>query len=115
MRVASKKQRAHWKLAKSPTSSLSTATFSKSIRTTSAKRRWSPPLLEEKLSMKPTPNKFPFLAVSHRRGRAGRVFVAFSFTLACIFLLGSCQKKEASLNLLVWEGYADPSFIPAFE
>jgi spermidine/putrescine-binding protein len=65
--------------------------------------------------MKPTPNRFPFLAVSHRRGRAGRVFVAFSFTLACVFLLGACQKKEASLNLLVWEGYADPSFISAFE
>lgn len=30
------------------------------------------------------------------------------------FLLGSCQKKEA-LSLLVWEGYADPSFIHAFE
>ena len=40
--------------------------------------------------------------------------------LACIallgvFLLGACQKKEASLSLLVWEGYADPSFIHAFE
>lgn len=31
------------------------------------------------------------------------------------FLLGSCQKKEESLSLLVWEGYADPSFIHAFE
>jgi spermidine/putrescine-binding protein len=30
-------------------------------------------------------------------------------------LLGSCQKKEATLSLLVWEGYADPSFIHAFE
>jgi spermidine/putrescine-binding protein len=31
------------------------------------------------------------------------------------FLLGSCQKKEESLSLLVWEGYADPSFIREFE
>jgi spermidine/putrescine-binding protein len=31
------------------------------------------------------------------------------------FLLGSCQKKAESLSLLVWEGYADPSFIRAFE
>jgi spermidine/putrescine-binding protein len=31
------------------------------------------------------------------------------------FLLGSCQKKQDQLSLLVWEGYADPSFIQAFE
>jgi spermidine/putrescine-binding protein len=30
-------------------------------------------------------------------------------------LLGSCQKAQESLSLLVWEGYADPSFIHAFE
>ncbi|MGC2553034.1 MAG: extracellular solute-binding protein, partial [Candidatus Sulfotelmatobacter sp.] len=28
---------------------------------------------------------------------------------------GSCTKKAPTLNLLVWEGYADPSFIKAFE
>src|SRR3954452_21232180 len=27
----------------------------------------------------------------------------------------SCGKKTPSLNLLVWEGYADPSFIKTFE
>jgi spermidine/putrescine-binding protein len=32
--------------------------------------------------------------------------------LACA---GSCSKKTPTLNLLVWEGYADPSFIQAFE
>jgi spermidine/putrescine-binding protein len=32
-----------------------------------------------------------------------------------ISFLGSCQKKEESLSLLVWEGYADASFIHAFE
>ncbi len=26
--------------------------------------------------------------------------------------VGSCSKKTPTLNLLVWEGYADPSFIP---
>src|SRR3977135_2882498 len=31
--------------------------------------------------------------------------------LAC----GACRKKEESLNLLVWEGYADPSFVKGFE
>ncbi|MFY9949314.1 MAG: hypothetical protein WAK27_11485, partial [Candidatus Sulfotelmatobacter sp.] len=28
---------------------------------------------------------------------------------------GSCAKKTPTLNLLVWEGYADPSFVKAFE
>ena len=28
---------------------------------------------------------------------------------------GSCTKKTPTLNLLVWEGYADPSFVKAFE
>jgi spermidine/putrescine-binding protein len=31
-----------------------------------------------------------------------------------IFLV-SCAKKTPTLNLLVWEGYADPSFVHAFE
>jgi spermidine/putrescine-binding protein len=30
-------------------------------------------------------------------------------------LLNSCQKKVESLSLLVWEGYADPAFLRAFE
>src|SRR5450432_3694447 len=30
-------------------------------------------------------------------------------------LLGSCSKKTPSLNLLVWEGYADPSYVKEFE
>ena len=34
---------------------------------------------------------------------------------AFILLLGSCAKKTPTLNLLVWEGYADPSFVHAFE
>jgi spermidine/putrescine-binding protein len=35
--------------------------------------------------------------------------------LAALFLLGSCGKKTSTLNLLVWEGYADPSFVQSFE
>src|SRR5690348_18249762 len=33
------------------------------------------------------------------------------------FALGSCSKSKPAreLNLLVWEGYADPSFIKGFE
>jgi len=35
--------------------------------------------------------------------------------MAAILCLGSCSKKTPALNLLVWEGYADPSFVHAFE
>jgi spermidine/putrescine-binding protein len=35
--------------------------------------------------------------------------------LAVILLAGSCAKKTPTLNLLVWEGYADPSFVKSFE
>jgi spermidine/putrescine-binding protein len=30
-------------------------------------------------------------------------------------VLGSCTRKSHNLNLLVWEGYADPSFVKGFE
>src|SRR6201998_1901200 len=35
--------------------------------------------------------------------------------LSALLFVGSCSKKTPTLNLLVWEGYADPSFIQAFE
>jgi spermidine/putrescine-binding protein len=35
--------------------------------------------------------------------------------LALIIFAGSCTRKTPSLNLLVWEGYADPAFVKAFE
>jgi spermidine/putrescine-binding protein len=35
--------------------------------------------------------------------------------LACTLLASACKKNVESLNLLVWEGYADPSFVQAFE
>jgi spermidine/putrescine-binding protein len=35
--------------------------------------------------------------------------------LALAVLLGACGKKEETLSLLVWEGYADPSFVHTFE
>ena len=35
--------------------------------------------------------------------------------LAGVVLLVSCGKKTPTLNLLVWEGYADPSFVQGFE
>src|ERR1700752_5303164 len=34
--------------------------------------------------------------------------------IAALFV-GSCSNKTPALNLLVWEGYADPSFVKAFE
>ena len=35
--------------------------------------------------------------------------------LLLIFLFFSCAKKTPTLNLLVWEGYADPAFVKGFE
>ncbi len=35
--------------------------------------------------------------------------------LALAMLSGACTKKVATLSLLVWEGYADPSFVRSFE
>src|SRR5499427_8241494 len=35
--------------------------------------------------------------------------------VTALLLVQSCSKKTPTLNLLVWEGYADPSFVKAFE
>ena len=40
-----------------------------------------------------------------------RLFLAVVFLLT----LSACSKKTPTLSLLVWEGYADPSFVNAFE
>ncbi len=43
-----------------------------------------------------------------------RLSRALLFPAALAFVV-SCSNRTPSLNLLVWEGYADPSFIKAFE
>src|ERR1700728_1254084 len=43
-----------------------------------------------------------------------RRFLSMLFA-ASVLMLGACAKKAPTLNLLVWEGYADPSFVRAFE
>ncbi len=35
--------------------------------------------------------------------------------ISLVLFTGACKKKEETLSLLVWEGYADPSFVRAFE
>jgi spermidine/putrescine-binding protein len=37
------------------------------------------------------------------------------FALSLVVLCGSCARKTPTLSLLVWEGYADPSYVRAFE
>ena len=44
-----------------------------------------------------------------------RSYRLFLGTLALALLSAACGKKEETLSLLVWEGYADPSFVHAFE
>src|SRR6202140_5457880 len=36
-------------------------------------------------------------------------------TILLAALLGACKQKMETLSLLVWEGYADPSFLQPFE
>ncbi|HEY6770773.1 MAG TPA: ABC transporter substrate-binding protein [Candidatus Sulfotelmatobacter sp.] len=45
----------------------------------------------------------------------GRRFAVVLLNLGLVILTGSCSKKTSTLNLLVWEGYADPSFLQSFE
>ncbi|HEY1965958.1 MAG TPA: ABC transporter substrate-binding protein [Acidobacteriaceae bacterium] len=47
------------------------------------------------------------------RTSLGRLFAFFA--LAALCLISSCRKPTPTLSLLVWEGYADPSFIQGFE
>jgi spermidine/putrescine-binding protein len=47
-------------------------------------------------------------------GRMNRRAVVLVFMAVAIFCC-ACRQKAASLSLLVWEGYADPSFVSAFE
>src|SRR6266513_3758959 len=44
-----------------------------------------------------------------------RRFVVTLLLMVAALLLGSCGKKTPTLNLLVWEGYADASFVRGFE
>jgi len=41
--------------------------------------------------------------------------VLFAMLMVSALLWSSCAKRTPTLNLLVWEGYADPSFIKGFE
>jgi putative spermidine/putrescine transport system substrate-binding protein/spermidine/putrescine transport system substrate-binding protein len=41
--------------------------------------------------------------------------VAFAALLLIVLACSSCSKKTPTLNLLVWEGYADPLFVRGFE
>jgi spermidine/putrescine transport system substrate-binding protein len=44
-----------------------------------------------------------------------RVLALISFAIFAALLATSCTNKEPTLSLLVWEGYADPSFVHPFE
>lgn len=42
-------------------------------------------------------------------------FWRLAWLCGLLLLCAACTKKQPSLNLLVWEGYADPSFVKGFE
>jgi spermidine/putrescine-binding protein len=47
-------------------------------------------------------------------GSMKRALFLFTTLVLAVFA-GSCKKSEPTLSLLVWEGYADPSFVHDFE
>ena len=49
----------------------------------------------------------------NQRRKAQRLLLGCG--LALLACLSSCKKATPTLSLLVWEGYADPSFIKGFE
>ncbi len=44
-----------------------------------------------------------------------RIFTLVALAVVAAIVFVGCGTKTPSLNLLVWEGYADPSFVHAFE
>src|SRR5258705_4624999 len=44
-----------------------------------------------------------------------RRWIVLTSVVMVVLGLGSCTKKAPTLNLLVWEGYADPLFVKGFE
>jgi spermidine/putrescine-binding protein len=42
-------------------------------------------------------------------------YILLAWLLLPLLLVNSCTRRTPTLNLLVWEGYADPSFLKAFE
>jgi spermidine/putrescine-binding protein len=52
-----------------------------------------------------------------RRVPASKVasLAVLSLAIAVALICAACGKRQQSLSLLVWEGYADPTFIHAFE
>src|SRR5271163_463413 len=51
----------------------------------------------------------------HGRGMKMRQRLLILITTALILAATSCKKETPTLSLLVWEGYADPTFIHDFE
>jgi len=52
--------------------------------------------------------------VKDRRWVRG-IFSLGVLTALVVLAAGGCAKKTPALSLLVWEGYADPSYLRAFE
>ena len=53
------------------------------------------------------------ISTERRRDEADATLASSAFAGCVLSFAGSCAKKTPTLNLLVWEGYADPSFVKA--
>jgi spermidine/putrescine-binding protein len=65
------------------------------------------------------PNNFKTISRDTNFLTRARNQIAMRFAIAALLLIAlgcaACKPKQPTLTLLVWEGYADPSFIGAFE
>src|SRR2546426_11375358 len=68
----------------------------------------------------PRSTLFPYTTLFRSRSRAGRGdpmnrAVLVALIALAVVTTNSCRRQVPTLSLLVWEGYADPSFVRGFE
>src|SRR5258707_835955 len=84
-----------------------------------SKGSWYPTSREKRAGMGPTRTslmgKILILAAGVILFSAKSLRVPLLCALSALAILSGCKKAQPTLSLLVWEGYADPSFIQGFE
>src|SRR6202011_3056781 len=81
--------------------------------------KFAPPSWAARWFTSPMPNNSKTIFRGTKFQTRSRNQIAARYVVAALLLLAlgctACKPKQPTLTLLVWEGYADPSFIGAFE
>src|ERR1700736_6479075 len=81
--------------------------------------KFAPPSWAARWFISPMPNnsKTIFRGTKFQTGSRNQIAARYGVAalLLLAFICAACKPKQLTLTLLVWEGYADPSFIGAFE